>query len=52
VYDTKGELTSIADPLNHATTMTYTAAGLIATITDAQGGPPDRGRKPAPFTKK
>src|SRR5579864_508943 len=35
-YDSKGELTTITDPLNHVTTMTYTAARLIATIKDAQ----------------
>jgi RHS repeat-associated protein len=36
VYDTKGELTQITDPLTHPTNITYTPAGLIATITDAQ----------------
>jgi YD repeat-containing protein len=35
-YDSKGELTQITDPLNHVTTLTYTSAGLIATIKDAQ----------------
>jgi YD repeat-containing protein len=29
-YNSLGELTSITDPLNHVTTMTYTTAGLIA----------------------
>jgi len=36
VYDTKGELTQITDPLTNPTNITYTPAGLIATITDAQ----------------
>jgi RHS repeat-associated protein len=35
-YNTLGELTQITDPLNHITTLTYTAAGLIASITDPQ----------------
>jgi len=35
-YDPKGELTQIIDPLSNPTTLTYTSAGLIATITDAQ----------------
>jgi len=35
-YDTKGQLTQITDPLSNATTLTYTPAGLIASITDAQ----------------
>lgn len=35
-YDTKGELTQITDPLNHVTKLTYTSAGLMASITDAQ----------------
>ncbi len=35
-YDTKGELTQITNPLNNATTLTYTSVGLIATIKDAQ----------------
>ena len=35
-YDTKGELTQITDPLNNITKQTYTPAGLIQTITDAQ----------------
>lgn len=34
-YDTKGQLTSITDPLTHTTTITYTAAGLVETVTDA-----------------
>lgn len=35
-YNSLGELTSITDPLSHVSTMTYTTAGLVATITDAQ----------------
>jgi RHS repeat-associated protein len=35
-YDTKGELTSILDPLNNGTTLTYYANGLIQSITGAQ----------------
>ena len=33
-YNSLGELTQITDSLGHATTMTYTTAGLIASITD------------------
>jgi len=36
-YDSKGELIQIADPLANPTTLTYTPAGLIASIKDAQG---------------
>ena len=36
-YNSLGELTQITDPLNNLTKLTYTSAGLIATITDAQG---------------
>jgi RHS repeat-associated protein len=35
-YDSKGELTSITDPLNNKTTIAYYPSGLINTITDAQ----------------
>jgi YD repeat-containing protein len=35
-YDSKGELTQITDPLQNITNLTYTAVGLIASITDAQ----------------
>ena len=36
-YNSLGELTQITDPLSHVTALTYTSAGLIATIKDAQG---------------
>jgi RHS repeat-associated protein len=35
-YNSLGELTQITDPLNNITTITYTPAGLIYTIKDAQ----------------
>jgi RHS repeat-associated protein len=35
-YDVKGELTSVTDPLSNATSIYYTAAGLIDHITDVQ----------------
>lgn len=35
-YDTKGQLTSVTDPNRHGTTITYTPAGLIASIKNAQ----------------
>ena len=36
-YNSLGELTQITDPVKHSTALTYTSAGLIQTITDAQG---------------
>jgi RHS repeat-associated protein len=36
-YDSEGELTQVTDPKGNPTTMTYTPAGLVASITDAQG---------------
>ncbi len=36
-YDAKGQLTKTIDPLSNATTVAYTLAGLIASITDALG---------------
>ncbi len=35
-YDTKGELTSLIDPLGHVTTMTYAPAGFMASVKDTQ----------------
>jgi len=35
-YDTKGQLLTVKDPRNNTTTIVYTTAGLISTITDAQ----------------
>lgn len=35
-YDVKGQLTSVTDPRSNATSIFYTAAGLIDHITDAQ----------------
>ena len=35
-YDTKGQLLTVTDPLNHVTTFTYSPAGLVETVTDAQ----------------
>lgn len=35
-YDVKGQLTSATDPLSNATSIFYTAAGLVDHITDAQ----------------
>jgi RHS repeat-associated protein len=35
-YDSKGQLTQVTDPVGHASSLTYTPAGLIGTITDAQ----------------
>jgi RHS repeat-associated protein len=36
-YDQKGELNQVTDPNGNVTSMTYTPAGLVASITDAQG---------------
>src|SRR5204863_8082639 len=35
-YNNLGELTQVLDSLSNPTNITYTSAGLIATITDAQ----------------
>jgi YD repeat-containing protein len=35
-YNGLGELTQITDPMSNITILTYTPAGLIATIKDAQ----------------
>lgn len=36
-YDLKGQLISVTDPLNHATSLAYTSAGMIQSVTDALG---------------
>jgi RHS repeat-associated protein len=36
-YDSKGELLTVTDPRNNTTTMAYTPAGMVTSITDAQG---------------
>jgi RHS repeat-associated protein len=35
MYDTAGNLTTVADPLGHSTTFTHTGSGLLASVTDA-----------------